>query len=331
MKNSGSLDDFQLDEYKNISNAHFEANKQIEAFFRYFLIISSAPAVIVLWFGKDESIFTKLLDANHFYLTLFSASFLIFISLIGIFSCFYLISFRLDSILYARTVNGIRKYFYSKSECKNESHYRVLPKQTNQPKYRQFHTFSIIIYCIAIINAGYFAIGARLFATVGNVFFKDYLPIGIAIKNYNFIWTIICFIIIVLLQILYYVLISNYRNYSYMKSLVIGIDIDGVLNKQRDTFCTVLWEESQKTLWADEINKIPVHLMNKGITRDDEFKVFNKVSYWERQIPINDKIGSIISELKNTFGYKIKLFTYRAWPDLTYLPTHLHNSTLDSW
>ena len=40
---SEKFEDFQLEEYKNISNAHFEANKQIEVFFRYFLIIASAP------------------------------------------------------------------------------------------------------------------------------------------------------------------------------------------------------------------------------------------------------------------------------------------------
>jgi uncharacterized HAD superfamily protein len=325
------FDEFQLEEYKNISSAHFESNKQIEAFFRYFLLIASAPAIIIVWFGKDETILSNLMDGNHFHLTLFSASFLIFISIIGIFSCFYIISFRLDSILYARTINGIRKYFYNKSDCPNESHYRVLPKQTNQPKYRQFHTFSIIVYCIAIINASYFSLGTRLFASIGDTFFEDYLPVGILINNYNLTWTVICFALIFLFQILYYILISNYRNYSYMKSLVIGIDIDGVLNKQRETFCTVLLEETGKTLRAEEITKIPVHLMNSEITREDEFKVFNKVSYWERQVPVDDKIGLIIDELKNRFGYKIKIFTYRPWPDLSYLPEDLRKSILNKW
>lgn len=38
---SDKFDDFQLEEYKNISNSHFEAKRQIGIFFRYFLLIAS--------------------------------------------------------------------------------------------------------------------------------------------------------------------------------------------------------------------------------------------------------------------------------------------------
>lgn len=56
-----NFDEFQLEEYKNISNAHFEANKQISIFFRYFLLIASTPAILFVWFGKDLEEFEKLL------------------------------------------------------------------------------------------------------------------------------------------------------------------------------------------------------------------------------------------------------------------------------
>jgi hypothetical protein len=143
---SDVFDEFQKEEYKNISNAHFESNKQIGIFFRYFLLIASAPAVIFLWFGKQGTIITDLLNGKYINDSLFVGFFLIVISVIGILSCFYLISFRMDSILYARTVNGIRKYFYHKFKPGDESHIRVLPKQTNQPPYKQRHNFGVILY-----------------------------------------------------------------------------------------------------------------------------------------------------------------------------------------
>ena len=47
------FNEFQIEEYKNISNAHFETNKQIGIFFRYFLLIASAPALMFICFGQD--------------------------------------------------------------------------------------------------------------------------------------------------------------------------------------------------------------------------------------------------------------------------------------
>jgi hypothetical protein len=103
---------FQLEEYKNISNAHFEANKQIVIFFRYFLIIAAAPAAIFIWFGDSGNLLKNLLSSNdNIQLNIFVGCFLILISIIGFLSCCYLMSINFDSILYARTVNGIRKFF----------------------------------------------------------------------------------------------------------------------------------------------------------------------------------------------------------------------------
>lgn len=334
---NNSFEDFQIEEYKNISNAHFEANKQIEAFFRYFLLIASAPAIIIIWFGKDETILSKLLDGKHFHLTLFASFFLIFISIIGFFACLYLISFRLDSILYARTVNGIRKYFYQKYQCANESHYRVLPKQTNQPKFRQRHTFSIIVWCFAIINSSFLALGTKLLSTIGLEFFSDYLHLPFVIfVNYNLYWTFACFVAFFLIHILYYNFITSYRNYSYMKTLTIGVDIDGVLNKHEITFCQFLKINTGIDLKPDEITRIPVHTIpgikvSKGLERKHEFLVFNDIAYWEKQEAFQDKTGATIKELRNHFGYTINIFSYRAWPDTTYHPEESQKEMLKLW
>jgi hypothetical protein len=139
--------DFQLEEYKNISTAHFETNKQIGVFFRYFLLIASAPALIFIWFGKENPNFVKnLLFGTKDVITtnLFVGFFLIFIAIIGVLSSFYLVSLKLDNLLYARAVNGVRKFFFDHSEIKDDDHYRILPKQTNIPSFFDNHTFGIL-------------------------------------------------------------------------------------------------------------------------------------------------------------------------------------------
>ena len=127
--------DFQLEEYKNISNAHFEANKQISVFFRYYLIIASAPAIILLWLGKTDAFINDILHGSNVNQNLFIGFFIIVISIVSMIACFYIINFRLDSIIYARTVNGIRRYFYEMNDFNYEDHIRYLPKKTNIPRF----------------------------------------------------------------------------------------------------------------------------------------------------------------------------------------------------
>jgi len=81
----------------------------------------------------------------------------------------------------------------------------------------------------------------------------------------------------------------------------------------------MLRQKKGKALRADEISKIPVHLIEgKGITRDDEFDVFNDPEYWKNQELIEVNIGKYIKELKNDFGYRINIHSYRPWPQTTY-------------
>lgn len=323
------FDDFQLDEYRNISSAHFEANKQIGIFFRYFLIIASAPAIIFVWFGGNDNFLNDLLQGDNTNINLFIGFFLIFIAIIGMLSCFYIISIRLDSILYARAVNGIRKYFY-KNKVDFEEQYRILPKNINQPKYRDIHTFGIIVFALAIIDAIYFSIGTRIIATVGNDFFTNYLGWGILFYNYKIWETIFIFFIILSVHLLYYNFISIYRKNIYMKSSIIGIDIDGVLNKHRDTFCNIHMTNmlnkygdnlipEDKKLTPNEISRIPVNLIEtKNISIHDEFDVFNNPAYWNEQVAVKEGIGKVIKELKNSYGYKIHIHSYRPWPQYEY-------------
>lgn len=324
--------EFQIEEYKNISNAHFETNKQIGIFFRYLLLIASAPALIFIWFGKDNPNFIKDLFLGNeevLNINIFVGFFLIVISIIDMLSSFYLIGLKLDNILYARTINGVRRYFYDRSEIELDEQYRVLPKQINIPGYFDNHTFGVLYYSIALINSIYFSIGTSIIAGVGDHFFPKYFQIDYLPINYNIWWVIIIFVSIFLLHIFYYNFVSRYRRLNYLKSRIIGIDIDGVLNKHRDTFCDIHNENMKirfgdnipqnKNLTPEEINAIPVSMIEgKNITKDDEFDVFNNPQYWRKQKLFETNVYKTIKELRNDFDYKINLYTYRPWPYYTY-------------
>ncbi len=324
---NNKFEDFQLEEYKNISNAHFETNKQIGIFFRYFLLIVSAPSFIIIWLGKDNPDFiNNLLNGNRESLNtnLFIGCFLILISIIGAFSAAYLVGIKLDNVLYARTINGMRKYFYEKAKIKNEETFRYLSKQTNVPKYRDFHTFGVLYYAIALIDSIYFSLGTSIIAGVGNYFFSFFI-----IKNYNNYWSVGVFTLVFICHIIYYLIVSKFRRISYLRSRIIGVDIDGVLNKHRETFCKVhkdnlnkIYRDNipeNKLINPDDINRIPVHLIgNKDIDRNDEFDVFNNPTYWFGQELCDERIPSIIKEIRNSFGYRIVIHSFRPWPQFEY-------------
>ena len=169
-----------------------------------------------------------------------------------------------------------------------------------------------------------------LIADVGDDFFNNYLHIKPLIKNYNIGWCFVSFAVFFVSHLFYYSFISRYRRNMYMKSSIIGIDIDGVLNKHRVTFCEKHMENMKTTygdtpippemkLTPEEIVQIPVSLIdNKNISVDNEFDVFNNPAYWSEQIVIKENIGKVIKELKNSFGYKINIHSYRPWPQYEY-------------
>ncbi len=159
---------------------------------------------------------------------------------------------------------------------------------------------------------------------------NNYLNIKPLIYNYNIWWTLMSFAVFFITHLIYYHFISQYRRNMYMKSSIIGIDIDGVLNKHRDTFCKKYMENMKATfgtnsipdvmqLSPDDIVRVPVHLIeNKKISIDNEYDVFNQPSYWTEQAVITENIGRVIKELKNSYGFKINIHSYRPWPQYEY-------------
>ncbi len=118
------VSDFLLMEYKNIAQAHFNAQEMLSKWVRfYFLVIAAPLTLLVLFAGKGQTI--DLNSPRGFFpiLTLLTGTVGIFISLI-------IFDIRLDAALYARTVNGIRKYFLDR-DLKQRNYGLMLNAKSN--------------------------------------------------------------------------------------------------------------------------------------------------------------------------------------------------------
>jgi len=176
---------------------------------------------------------------------------------------------------------------------------RILPQSPQLPHYFEKGFFLPVVLVFAFINTLY-------------AYFGIYV-----LSDYNFLWWVLALTSfgVISVHVLLYSAYSYLRETAYLRSNILGIDIDGVLNKHREQFCLLLSEKIQKRIKPDEITLIPVHEHpTLGITRENERAVFNDPKYWTNMHVIEDAADTI-RKLSNIFRLKIHIFTYRPWPD----------------
>lgn len=286
---------FLLTEYDNIANAHFNIVNTLTTFFKHYLLIVSLPLPFLgaaLAKPEDNTVLTGLVDAMPFIAFV--------ISVLGILIAAYITNLRFEAVLYARTVNGIRLWFYRRSLMSliDERNIRVLPTSTIHPKYYEKSYFLCVILAFGIINATY--------ATTGIY----------QLCNNALEWSVLIFLFVLLLQIRLYWHSSKKQSGRYLRSYSwsIGIDIDGVLNNHREHFCEYLKVECGKDLHPAMITHIPVREMpTADITKDDEFRVFNNPNYW-KDMPVAGEAALALREIKRTLCVRVVLFTSLPWP-----------------
>ena len=291
--NQEDFNKFQLSEYQFIAQAHFETIKQVTEFFRYYLIILSASAIIFVLFDHNIETLQQFLNGSFIFVSKIISSFFIILSFVGLFLCIYIINLRQDAILYARTVNGIRKYFFESKIFLSEEfekYFRVMTKNITQPSYLEWHIFFPVVFTFSLLNTVYLSLGLYLRP---NGFIKDFIYIKIPLLALPTLYLVL--IGFFTLHTFLYVYLAYWRDNTYMRSHKIGIDIDGVLNDHKKHFCNLLQNNlSYNRLSPDDIIKIPVrHISGRGITETDELKVFNDVKYWEEMLPIQNNFNSI--------------------------------------
>jgi hypothetical protein len=114
-----AFEKFLLDEYEYIANAHFNAVATISQFFKHYVTMIGLPLaaipVVIKIFPEPAKAIAKL---KGYEPVVMIASILVFV--IGLCMMLYIVSLQNVSLLYARTVNGIRNYFYGIAGLEDE-------------------------------------------------------------------------------------------------------------------------------------------------------------------------------------------------------------------
>jgi len=160
-----AFDSFILEEYKNISNAHYNTGNSISQFFRYYLILMSVVIVILPVIFSSKLVDFELIKNNtteiqRYVAPIFFTSF----AFIGTWIVFFMSGLKANETLYARTVNGVRNYFKSHyaEECSNIKDFLYLPTETSFPK-SKYSFFSYMVWSMVLINALYLFSGIFFF------------------------------------------------------------------------------------------------------------------------------------------------------------------------
>ena len=236
----------------------------------------------------------------------FLAAILFVIAAVGFCVLLYMINLRMDAVLYARTINAIRKHFYDllPMDINRRLRTRMLPQSPSQPQYAEYRYFLPVVLAFAFFDTFYLFWGLTLLGGVGIPEFALH-----SIPS----WSWLAFIFVPVHYIAY-VLYARYREHSYLSSYAIGVDIDGVLNVHRQHFCTLLRDNVGVQVDPEEITIIPLRdCPALKVSRDDEKQVFNDPRYWTDMKPLEHAARNL-DRLRN-MNFKISIFSHRAWPD----------------
>ena len=207
---------------------------------------------------------------------------------------------RFDVILYARTVNGIRKYFYENSGLKisDELRYRVLPRSILKPLYGD--NFLGVIVVFSILDCSY-------------LFFSLWWYLH-QFRNTSTIVTLVILLLVIAISFILHITAFKLMARSQDKGITniwIGIDIDGVVNIREEQFSKVLQLITGKAIDAKDIAKIPVSDYGKlGISEEEMKSVYNSPQYWA-DMPVRKDAAHNIKHIRNLVGIKVMLFTHQ--------------------
>lgn len=290
---TATLNDFYIREYEKISEAHFQVSHKITTFFQYAILLLSAPLAL---FGVVNEKAVELIP--YVFLC---------ISVVGFFIIMYLTSLRNESLQYARTVNQIRNTLYSMSQSPINDGSIVMLTQKHKPSYFDSAQFIFIVLALGLLESFYFGYAILELLTV----FGEWRWIGL--------FAGILFFLIVLLTYRLQTLYAETGRQYYKQ--ILGVDIDGVLNLHEKNFVRFYNSINNADIKEEDIISIPVY-KSGIISEENERKVFQNRDYWNT-LEADRQAVEKIKRIQNSLGYKIEVFTWRAWenfvPDINKL------------
>lgn len=332
MEESPTFKSFLLSEYSSLAHAHFNTAQSLSSFFHYYVLIIGATVtgagVYLNYVGKEG-------NANLLLPPFPVAVFLFAVSIVGFLLLWYICNLRFDALLYARAVNGIRKYFYNESNLTplEESFVRPLPKLVTFPRYFEPMFFLPVVLTFSVLNGLAFVFSlwiARDYLCTASVSAANTI-LASFFRSLKYPDIIALFFVSVGAHVLLYRLVSQYRENRYLRNNTIGVDIDGVLNQHRKRFCEVFAALHGRSIDANMISEIPVHHCTAlSVRREEELEVFHVPEYWIKMEPMQDA-ANVIRQLKEDFGFNIHIITSRPWPVLWQLPKPLRLKYFLRW
>ena len=185
---------FQLREYDNISQAYFKTNEVLATFYRYFLLIIAIPITTVGLALLNFSDAEIKQDGRTLAFFIFGVS-AILLSVIGAAVIIYIEKLRLNSVVYARSVNSIKDYFF-KMPGANIFGDPVLPTSKVKPPYGGFGASLVLYYVCAFMNSAYFSAGLLALLVDKSSSLKD-----LNVEVYQWVAAIVGFLLLMAFQI----------------------------------------------------------------------------------------------------------------------------------
>ena len=178
--------------------------------------------------------------------------------------------------------------------------------QEKKPAYSEWSQFGFIVGVLGLFDAFYFAFGMYNLISLPGYYCKW------IINNLNVICLFIGLVWCALHFLFHKIVSIRSENGSDYYRRIIGVDIDGVLNKHEESFVSICNIINGTTLSKESITTLPVS-KSGIITREQEHKVFHTIEYWMNMPVREDVVQNLVEEIKNKRGYKVYLFTWRDW------------------
>jgi len=159
-------DEFMLKEYESIAAAHFDSQAGLRQQFRFYLIIAAVPLTVLgVALNRPSGSGLQVKEIGLLSLPALVSAVFAGIGFLGMLLSLAMIHTAFDSVLYARTVNGVRKYFTDRAldSGVDLQPYFVMPTNKAKPHYFHFRAFFYQHMLISFVNAAYLWLGIENF------------------------------------------------------------------------------------------------------------------------------------------------------------------------
>ncbi len=319
---SDKFHEFLLAEYDHIADAHFKTNETITSLFQQYFTIAALPFTAL---AVAVGILGTIADSRG--ALVLTSALLIVVAVTGLMVLIHMSNLRFDTLLYARTINALRKYYYDHNnslELSSLIRMRVLPQSHLVPRYLEGFEGLMppFVVTMTIVNVIYLYGGLVSWQLAAGTL----EPLLSATSVVNLVPGIFA-----ALNVFAYIRLAQLREDKYLHSNIFGVDIDGVLNRQPIQFCDFLERNAHKRIELQAITTIPVHDIPKlGITREDERAVFNDPSYWI-DMPADQDAAEVLGRLQNSMKLRVHIFTHRPWPLTGHLSDDAASQMRSEW